>query len=312
MKRRTLLSTSGVALLGLLGGCNGTPDGLGVPDDGNRTPTDEPRYPAVSPAEAGIVIGHVTVRKAVKYEPKMGSGGVLAAEGKQYVVATIETDLELDQSDFRFRTGEGSWEPGLPNNAGRINTAVAGIEGSPLGSHGPSTVYDSPYISFVVPSPLSASNPRIRYESPDSRSDDSEWPIPSDMQTRLAAPEPRFELVSLEVPEEIDDADLMPVSLTVKNVSETDGRFLAAIYWPTARVVDDDEATIVERDVAANDDATASLKLNRRYATMGYPLSVTLSVRGHVSAEREVRVRPDGAKTTTGAREYHSSRRHNR
>ncbi|WP_245852957.1 hypothetical protein [Natrinema ejinorense] len=80
------------------------------------------------------------------------------------------------------------------------------------------------------------------------------------------------------------------MSLTVTNTSETDGRFLAAPYWPTERIADDDESHILEREVSAGDDATFSLELDTKYTTET-PDSVTLSIRGYITADREVAVR---------------------
>ena len=92
------------------------------------------------------------------------------------------------------------------------------------------------------------------------------------------------------------DADILgesfengSVSLTVENTSETGGRFLAACYWPTERIADDDESTVVEREVAAGETVGIPVSIDTEY-TARESGPVTLRVDGHVTAEREVRV----------------------
>lgn len=265
MERRTFLGVAGVTLSTALGGCleeRGVLGGLG--DGGDVTVED------------------IVVRKAIQYESMMGSGGVLAGGEQQYVVASVQSSQELSESAFTFETDEESWEPGLPDTAGAVNSTVAGHEGSPIGRNAGGS--DRSYLAFAVPSPLSASNPRIRFDE-----SASEWPLSDSERSRLAAPATRFELDSLDVPEQISRGDVQSVSLTATNVSETDGRFLAAVYWPTT-IADDDESHVVEREVAAGDDVTVSLDIDTEH-TSYEDESVTLSVRGHVTGERMVQVR---------------------
>ncbi|MFD1586514.1 hypothetical protein ACFR9U_05940 [Halorientalis brevis] len=289
MHRRQLLTLAGAGLVGLAG-CLSDP-GSGPPEEepSDPTTTDSPTSsptgsPTTSPDDPpspdGVTVEDVVVRKAVTYESIMGSGGVLAAEGTQYVVATVRSDRN-DLPSFTFETDDQSWESGLSDTVGAANFAVAGHEGGAvgrrLGGDGES------FLAFEIPSPLSASNPRIRLGG----SDPAEWPLSADATARLAAPAPRFELDELSVPDIVSEGDALSVTLTVRNVSDTDGRFLAAVYWPTARIADDDESHLVERQVAAGESATATLELSTEY-TAAESGPVTLSVDGHVAAEREV------------------------
>lgn len=293
MDRRSYLTTTGLVTSSVLGGCasNVLPSGEGQdsPTGGSPSPTDAPDV-------EGVAIDTITVRKAVRYESLMGSGGVLAAEGNQYVIASVRTNQGPEKTDFTFRTDERSWDAGLSGTVGGVNARVAGIEATPVGYY----AFGAPrsYLAFVVPSPLSGSNPRIRYESRFPGSGSSEWSLSADLQDRLAAKEPRFELEALDTPERIDVGERLPVTLTIRNASATDGRFLAALYWPTS-VADDDESHIVERTIAAADDATATVEIPTentegvtRYDDDLTPEAwpVTLSVDGHVTAERDVQV----------------------
>lgn len=256
MNRRRLLALSGTGLASAAGCLSGTPDG-GTDGSNNATDNGLTGSPTGSPAEGGVRVSDITVRKAVTYESMMGSGGVLAGADRQYVVASVRADRRLSASAVTFETDERSWTPGLPDTAGAVNHAVAGREGGPVGR---GSGGDRSYLAFAVPSPLPASNPRIEYAG----SERSRWPLPPEARDRLAAPAPRFELDSLTVPDTVSQGDPLPVSLTARNVSETDGRFLAALYWPTKRIADDDESRVVEREVAAGDDVTVSLEVHVR------------------------------------------------
>ncbi|WP_115864588.1 hypothetical protein [Halorussus litoreus] len=303
MNRRRVLALCGLCLSGSAGCLSRLP---GQPTNETDEPTEEPtetrtnastgdpsndetgetttRERDESATKDGVTVENIVVRKAITYKSTMGSGGVLAGDGQQYVVASVRADRELSESDFSFVTDSDSWTPGLPETAGAINRSVAGRDGGPIGRRLGGGDGRS-YLAFTVPSPLSASNPRIRLAG----SDATEWPLDASQRERLEAPAPRFELDSLEVLDEIAQGETLSVSLTVTNGSETDGRFLAAVYWPTKQIADDDESHVVDRTVAAGDDVTASLDIDTRYTTYEDE-SVTLSVRGHVSTERTVSV----------------------
>ncbi|MFC6826484.1 hypothetical protein [Halopelagius fulvigenes] len=284
MDRRRMLALCGLCVSGSAGCLSRaslqSESGTDESTDGG---TDKTPDRTDSTPVSGVVVEDPVVRKAVTYESMMGSGGVLAVEGRQYVVASVRPPDGLSGSDFTFRTDADSWNPGLSDTAGGINRSVAGREGSPVGQNFGGS--DRSFLAFEVPSPLSASNPRIRFEP-----DDSEWSLPTRMADRLEAPSPRFELVSLGVPESVSQGETLSVSLTARNVSETDGRFLAAVYWPTHVIADDDESRVVERDVAAGEETTASVEIDTSY-TAFEDGPVRLTIRGHVAARRDVEVR---------------------
>lgn len=258
----------------------------GVSAGSPTTTTASPDADANVDANADVEVFDIVVRKAVRYESVMGSGGVLASEGQQYVVASVDTatERELGPSSFAFVADEEEWSPGLPETRGAANVSVAGHEGSLVGRT--QLVPDAPAVlAFTVPSPLSASNPRIRFDGETTRS----WSLPEPARERLGAPAPRFELDSLSAPASISQGDPLSVSLTVTNVSETSGRFLAALYWPTEAIADDDESHVLERVVEAGETTTLSTDIDTAYTTYE-PRTVTLELRGHVSADREIRV----------------------
>ena len=269
MDRRTMLRTAGGSLAVSLAGCL------------TRTDRDD--------STAELSVTEIGVYKAVTYESTMGSGGVLAPEDRQFVVASVDNGAERDASAFQFETESESWTPGLPDTRGASTYAVAGRKGGAVGSP---TGDERQFLAFTVPSPLSATEPRIRLTDAGGE----EWPLPESAGDRLAAPSPAFELDDVTVPEAVSQGEPLPVSLTVQNVSETDGRFLAALYWPTELIADDDESRIIERQLAAGEGTTAAVEIDTEYTT-DEDGPVVLVVDGHVAARRSVEVvdasRPD-------------------
>lgn len=262
MNRRQLLATLGV---GGLAGCLGD-----VPGE-STVGTDEPAAtPTETPDDSSGPVSDIVVRKSVRYESLLGSGGVLAADGRQYVVAEVETENGRPEAEYVFEASGQTWEAGLPTTAGGNTRSVADRE--------------RPVVGFGLPSPLSASDPRIRRES-----DGAERALPDGARAVLDAPAPRYELDGLTAPERVSQGETMSVELTATNVSETDGRFLAALYWPTERIADDDESHVVDRTVQAGESVAATVDINTAY-TADESGPVTLSVEGHVGASREIRV----------------------
>ncbi|WP_262178082.1 hypothetical protein [Haloarcula laminariae] len=270
MNRRQLLATLGAGIGGLAGCLSGTPGEstvtpVGTDTDGERTTS---QTPTATPGDDTEGVSDIAVRKAVRYESLLGSGGVLAAEGRQYVVASVGTDGDSRETEYVFEADGQTWEAGLPTIAGGNTRSVADR--------------DWPVVGFEVPSPLPASNPQIR-------SADDAWALGADATETLGEPGTRYDLDELTTPESVSQGETMTVGLDVTNVSDAPGRFLAAVYWPTDRIADDDESHVVDRRVPAGDTITASLDINTAF-TADESGPVTLSVEGHASASREIRV----------------------
>lgn len=265
MDRRQFL---GAAAAVAFGGC------LGVDQ---RTTTTEPL--TAVPAD-GITIEDPAVRDGVTYTHVLGSGGVLASGDRQYLLASVRTEAGVSGPSFSFHAGGQTWEPGLPDHIRNSPAAVGGYSRGPAWeSQGES----SSYLVFSLPSPLLAARPRIRY------GDEGVLPLPDALSQRLAEPSPAFERRSLSVPETVSQGESLPVSLTVENTSDVDGRFLAAVYWPTELIADDDESHVLETQVPAGERASVSRDLRTEY-TCSDPGPVTLRVEGAVRAARTVQV----------------------
>ncbi|MBX0285029.1 hypothetical protein [Haloarcula salinisoli] len=270
-RRRLIVSCSGclAALAGCLTESTETP--TGPAGSGNESPTEPPgTTPTGQPPAVGVE--NVVAQKAVTYSSVYGSGGVRTDPNTQYVVASITDASKRNPPEFVLETDSQTFESGLSNTRGYTRYGVAG--------------YTRPYLVFPVPSPLSVSNPRIRLTERDGAG--YTWSLPERATETLAAPAPRFELESLTVPDSVGRREDLTVSLTVRNVSDTDGRFLAAAYWPTT-TVDDDESHVVEATVPAGETAARSLDIYARGAETADGVA-TLTVEGHVSASRTVQV----------------------
>ena len=228
-------------------------------------------------------IQNIVVQKSVTYSSVYGSGGVRTDPNTQYVVAAITDASKQNPPEFILKTDGQTFESGLSGTRGHRRYGVAG--------------YTRPYLVFPVPSPLSVSNSRIRLTEGEAAG--YTWALPAEARAKLSAPSPRFELESLTVPDSVDRREDLSVSLTVRNVSDTDGRFLAAVYWPTT-TVDDDESHVLEATVPAGETAAPSLDIYARGAETTDCVA-TLTVEGHVSASRRVEVdepnSPDGRTT---------------
>lgn len=282
--RRHYLAVLGAGLAGSAG-ClagDGAPSTPENPQTTRRTTDDATTAATATGDTCDVSVSDVVARKAVTYESVMGSGGVLADAGTQYVVAAAEATGDVSMDEFYVVTDEDSWPAELPDTRGAVNRSVAGHDGGPLGV--PIGRDDPSYIAFAVPSPLDAANPRIERSGHDAR-----WPLAADARERLAAPAPRFELVGLDVPATVTRGDSLSVSLTARNVSDTDGRFLAAVYWPTT-IADDDESHVVDGTVAAGAETTATVEIDTAY-TDARDGAATLDVTGHVAVREEVAVR---------------------
>lgn len=285
--RRRYLSTLGVALAavaGCLDGDDGDVGGEDTPGTSDGTPsgtsTTTVNRTTSEPLE-DLSVTDLAVKEAVTFYAWPASTTVLAPEDRQFVLATVDAPEDATTPSFTFEAGGETWTPGHPNRSASGRSVVDGRErGLVAGTNGASG-----YLAFTVPSPLEASNPRIRL--PDR---DAEWHLPRSAVERLAKPSPTFSLDELSVPDAVTRPEPLDVSTTVTNTSDVDGEFLAAVHLPTHVIADDDESSVVSGPVGAGETREFSLRLGTDY-TVGETDTVSLSVGGYVDARREVEVR---------------------
>lgn len=294
-RRQFIAGSLGVAAALATAGCIDDSPGTGTKSDTqsptnspsgspSETETPPPESAERSVGDATVAVTDIVAEKAVSYESLMGPGGVVAPEGRQFVVASVRSDAELEMGQFSLDAAGKSWAAVDPGDEGARNYSVADHEGGVVGEPAASGDGSKRYVAFELDSPLSAEDPRIVLER---GGETTEWSLPDAARETLAAPSPSFELDSLSVPDSVQQGEPLNVELTATNTSDTAGRFLAAVYWPTRLIADDDESHLFESSVAAGESTTASLSLDTEYTT-DMNRTVTLRVEGHVDAEREV------------------------
>lgn len=259
------------------------------PEPDTEEPTSTPEEtespePETEAPIADIVVEDIVVRKAVSYQYRLGSSGLYTGEDTQYVVATVRSLEDPDEFSFTFETGEKSFDPGLPTDWGPPTLSVANQGDTPVWGRRARPREEPKYVAFTVPSPFDATDARIRVTGEETK----EWQLPWEERKRLDAPTPRFELDSIDVPNEIRVGTPLRVELTATNVSKTEGRFLAAAFWPT-KIYDDIESHIFERVVGPGQTVTVARDIPTEY-TDDDEGQATLSVEGYVEAETTVRV----------------------
>jgi len=297
--RRRYLAALGIGLTGV-SGClsdDGTPAGA----DGGDGDTDAPdgttdRRPGTtvtdgpgSSQEFGeVTVSDVAVREAVTFYRWPSSTEVLAPADEQFVVAQVTGPEDATPPAFAFRADGREWSPGIGRGATSGPASLAGRDGGSATED----FRESGYLAFRVPSPVDAADPRI--VAPDRGASLS---LSDAATAQLATASPMFSLERVEVPDAVDHPAPVDVTVTVRNTSDVDGRFLAGLHWRTEMVADDDETTVVSGQVAAGETASFSASLDTEYAvreTTDHPLTVS----GYVTAERSIRVVREG--TTTG------------
>ena len=225
--------------------------------------------PARTLGDIRVAVTDPVARKAVAYESVMGSGGVLAPAGRQFVVAVARSAVGSAEFDaggepprdaFSRVAGDDSYPTvdiaGM--TTGAYTTALAG-QGKV--GYGTSLADGLPegWIAFEPPSPLDVDAAEIRCEY---LGETASWSLPETAVAVLGRPVPTFELRSFDA-KSVDGR--VEVSLVAENTGTVDGEFLTAVYWPTERIADDDESTVVRADVAAGERIERTLVFDTKY-----------------------------------------------
>jgi hypothetical protein len=230
----------------------------------------------------------------------MGSGGVLAPEGRQFVVAAVRStprsggpfDAAADppRDAFSLVVGDESYP------AVDIEDRTTGARTASLAGRSEAT-YDTPWgdspsvgwVAFEPPSPLDVGETNGSAEIRCGYGGETAaWPLPDGAAATLVRPAPTFELRSLGA-EWAADETAIDLSLAAENTSDTDGEFLAAVYLPTHAVADD-ESHLVRRQVAAGDSVEWSERFDSEYVIYERR-TVEVRVDGVVSGPTECRGR---------------------
>jgi hypothetical protein len=320
--RRRLLRTSAAALatVGVAGCLRGDADGstrdetatdesttdelterrtTGDSTTGEPTTDDDAESFAVPPsavnsvADARVGVANSVARPAVAYDSIMGSGGVLAPDGAQFVVAAVQSAVDSNPDAtgppfydaFELVAG-GERFPAVEieeRTRGAFTTALAGrgrikYDDSYANQSGQHRVG---WVAFELPSPLAAESPAIRCRYGGVSAD---WRLPEETAAALGRRAPRFDLRSFEATPA--DGDRVELSLTAENERTVGGEFLAAVYWPTS-IADDDESHLVREAVTPGGRVEWSKTVSSEYATTSDG-EVTASVEGCASGTTTV------------------------
>ncbi|UPV99887.1 hypothetical protein M0R88_15375 [Halorussus gelatinilyticus] len=270
----------------------------GEPTTDDRTPDDAesfalPESSVRSVADARVGVANPVARSTVAYDSIMGSSGVLASEGTQFVVAAVQSD-DGSGADAAGPPAYDAFElvaGGERFPAVEIEQRTTGAFTTSLAGRG-EIKYDDPYansggesrvgwVAFEVASPLSADSPAIRCRYAGAS---AVWDLPGETATALGRRAPDFELRSFDAT--VAGGDGVELSLTAENVSGIAGEFLAAVYWPTT-IADDDESHIVRESVGPNGRVEWSKTVDAEYAASSDG-TVTASVEGCVSGTATV------------------------
>jgi hypothetical protein len=206
-RRRFLAGLCPVAFASL-GGCLGSVGRFG---DGSGSEDGE---------NGGVTVHDVTVRPAVVALDSPDSYGVYGDRNEQYLIADVETadPGAYPADEFAIETPDGT------------HPATAGIGEDPWSLPGFGDAYGLPesdpaargWIAVPLSKPLSGAED-ARLVRPDG-----EHALPEAARARLVRPPTDFE-VSFEAPESVSIGGTVTARVTVSNVGDVDGTFVAAL-----------------------------------------------------------------------------------
>ena len=280
MRRRHLLGALAVGL-GTVGGCldrGGAAHGTSTDDE----TTDGADY-------AGLSVQSATVSPEYVATNSPDSIGTSEERDEQYAIATVAADGSPapPRAAFRLRIGDRSIPPA---------TEVGGMGGR-LWDYG--DPYDSDngegWVAFEVAKPLDADGARITWP-------DGEYALGEDAVARLSRPPTEFAVQEFDAPDSTALDGTVSTELTVENVGDADGTFVAAVNRTGPFVVYTPEATL-SLEVPAGETATWEYESapDDRYAgpgDAGEDLRMVLRAAWRDgSLSREIAVETDGGES---------------
>lgn len=240
-----------------------------------------------------VRLAGAVAREGVRYTSLMGSSGVLTPDDGQFVVAEAASSTDGEPFDAApappldafSLVVDGDRFPALDVDGddrthGAINVSVAGrgeVQYGTLGFQGATG-----YVVFEVPSPLDARAATVECRYDGER---ATWSLPGDVPATLRAPRPSFALESFAAT--VREGPAVDLSLLARNTTDVAGRFLAAVYWPTPLIADDDDSMLVDERVAGGERVRWSTTVSGGYRLRSNGRPVTARVEGAVAATAE-------------------------
>lgn len=234
MRRRAFLSLLAAGATATAG-CVGEVPATGRSDDAaTETPTPLPENVHLEPGEwfetdrgRAIALEHVRVHRSVAYFGGVHTD-VIAEDGVQYVV--VEVAFQKANEGTETATADPTTTELMPLDGMDFVTLVDG-EPNPAGSPVRNVVLRSRYgqsnlVGFPVPVEPAPGSVSLGWMVSDERT--VYWDLGPDALATLAR-SPAFEVRSFEVPERATPEERIEVSVTVANVGERDGTFVAEL-----------------------------------------------------------------------------------
>ncbi|WP_440989638.1 hypothetical protein [Haloarchaeobius baliensis] len=214
MRRRALLSTSGVVLAGLAGCLSESSDDDEPANDTTNstdTPTDAP---TTEPPRSAVTVSLESYQPAII---QLATDSIhTASEAGAYLFLSVdasEADDPPSRSDFAFELDGTSHSPVKPDER-RLWRQY-----SEDGSYGGENA--TGWLLFELPEAAAAEDARVTWP-------DGEWRPGESLRTRLAAEYPPMSM-EFSVPETVPNGEHPMVTITVQNEGAVDARFVAGL-----------------------------------------------------------------------------------
>lgn len=194
--------------------------GTDNPPPSDPQPTSTPSRPATlettqSVGGTAVTVIDIVPRDAVfTYGFPDGPPSARTESGERWVFVRLEAEAGIETDRMAFTAGGRTFSLGSAD----LERPLVTIDGSVVEQY--SYAEPAGWLAARVPAPL----PDI--SSPTVTVGDRRWRVPEPTAAWLGGPEPRYELVALEVPDEVLTGEPIPVSLTVRNDATAPGAFI--------------------------------------------------------------------------------------
>jgi hypothetical protein len=195
------------------------------------------------PSYAALTVERATATPEYVASNSPDSVGTYGDRGEQYVIASVaaEGTPAPPPSEFALAAGGETFAP--DGDVGGMGERLWNYDGA-YGREGAA----AGWIAFEVPKPLDAEDAAITWPG-------GEYALDDRAVERLSQPPTDFEVKGFDAPETMELDETVTATLTVENVGDADGRFVAAVNRTGPRIAYTPEATL-SLDVPAGETAT--------------------------------------------------------
>lgn len=228
MRRRCLIGAL-AAGLGAFGGCL---DRAGRASDATATDetttdgtTDDGAYPGLTVDSLGVTPEYVASNSP-------DSIGTYGDRGEQYVIAAVSAEGSPPPplSEFALTAGGETFAP--DDDVGGMGERLWDYD-RPYGRDG----VTAGWVAFEVPKPLDADRAAMTWTG-------GEYALDTAAVERLSRPPTDFEVREFDAPDSMALDEMVTATLTVENVGDANGTFVAAVNRTGPRIAYTPEATL--------------------------------------------------------------------